>query len=245
MTTSIVSACDVSISYGARNVLEEVDMRVAPGRFIAMIGPNGGGKSSLLRVLAGTQAPSTGHVVRGGRVSLVAPSSNPPGDLTPFDLAGYGLASRRKFWQWSLAAEDALRVRDALARCELAERADDPVALLSAGEVQRAWIASALATAPDVLLVDEPTTHLDLKYQLAVLQTLRELSQAGVAIVAAIHDLTLAGRFADQVALVAARRLQCGPPDEILESHALSDAFGIAVSTYRHPQDGYLVCLPS
>ena len=78
MTTSIVSACDVSISYGARNVLEEVDMRVAPGRFIAMIGPNGGGKSSLLRVLAGTQAPSTGHVVRGGRVSLVAPSSNPP-----------------------------------------------------------------------------------------------------------------------------------------------------------------------
>ena len=136
-------------------------------------------------------------------------------------------------------------MRDALLRCELEQRADDPVALLSAGEVQRAWIAAALATAPDVLLVDEPTTHLDLKYQLGVLQTLRELSRAGVAIVAAIHDLTLAGRFADEIALVADRRLQCGPPDEILESRALSDAFGVAVSTYRHPQAGYLVCLPS
>ena len=245
MTMSIVSGRDIAISYGARHVLEGVDLSLAPGRFVAMIGPNGGGKSSLLRVLAGTQAPTAGHVVRTGRVALVAPSSNPPGDLTPFDLASYGLASRRKFWQWSLASDDAMRVRDALARCELSERANDPVALLSAGEVQRTWIAAALATAPDVLLVDEPTTHLDLKYQLAVLQTLRELARAGVAIVAAIHDLTLAGRLADEVALVAGCRLQCGPPDEILERRALSDAFGISVSTYRHPQDGYLVCLPS
>ena len=145
----------------------------------------------------------------------------------------------------SLAAGDEVRVREALARCERADRAADPVALLSAGEVQRAWIAAALAAAPELLLVDEPTTHLDLRYQLAVLQTLRELSRSGVAVVAAIHDLTLAGRFADEVALVAGRHVQCGPPDEVLESRALSDAFGVAVSTYRHPQAGYLVCLPS
>jgi iron complex transport system ATP-binding protein len=245
MMTAVARASGVSIRYGARQILQDVEISIAPGRFCAMIGPNGGGKSSLLRVLAGVQAPSAGSVVRTGRASLVAPSGDPPGDLTPFDLAGYGLAARRKFWQWSLAAPDELRVRQALARCELGERADDPVALLSAGEVQRVWIAAALATAPDLLLVDEPTTHLDLRYQLAVLQTLRELSRAGVAIVAAIHDLTLAGRFADEVALVAGGHLQCGPPDEILESRALSDAFGIAVSTYRHPQDGYLVCLPS
>jgi iron complex transport system ATP-binding protein len=243
--SAVVHARYLCIRYGHRHVLDDVEISVAPGRFVAMIGPNGGGKSSLLRVLAGTQAHNAGTVVRSGRASLVAPSGNPPGDLTPFDLAGYGLASRRKFWQWSLAAEDEIRVRQALARCELAERADDPVAALSAGEVQRAWIAAALATAPDLLLVDEPTTHLDLRYQLAMLQTLRELSRAGVAIVAAIHDLTLAGRFADEIALVAGRRLQSGPPDEILESRALSDAFGVAVSTYRHPQDGYLVCLPS
>lgn len=242
--TGVIQAHGVCIRYGARRVLDDVDIAIAPGRFVAMIGPNGGGKSSLLRVLAGTQAPDVGEVVRAGNISLVAPTGDPPGDLTPFDLAGYGLAARRKFWQWSLGAGDELRVRDALARCELADRADDPIALLSAGEVQRVWIAAALATAPDLLLVDEPTTHLDLRYQLAVLQTLHELTRSGVAVIAAIHDLTLAGRFADAVALVAGQRLQCGPPDEILESKALSEAFGVAVTTHRHPHDGYLVCLP-
>lgn len=241
----VVRAHSVCIRYGARRVLDDAGITIDAGRFVAMIGPNGGGKSSLLRVLAGTQSPTAGTIVRTGAVSLVAPLGDPPGDVTPFDLAAYGLAARRRFWQWSLAAGDEVRVREALARCELADRAADPVALLSAGEVQRAWIAAALAAAPELLLVDEPTTHLDLRYQLAVLQTLRELSRSGVAVVAAIHDLTLAGRFADEIALVAGRHVQCGPPDEVLESRALSDAFGVAVSTYRHPQAGYLVCLPS
>lgn len=236
---------DLGIDYGARSVFSRIDISLAGGRFMALIGPNGSGKSSLLRILAGAQQPTRGRVSRSGRVALIAPSGDPPGDLTPLDLASYGLSARRRFWQWSLSVADEQRIRDALMRADIADRADDPMTSLSAGEVQRAWIAAALATAPDVLLVDEPTTHLDLRFQVEILQTLAALAQSGVAVVAAIHDLTLAARFADDVALIANGKLQTGPADEVLESTTLSDAFGITVATHRHPQHGYLICLPS
>ncbi len=236
---------DLAINYGARNVFSGLNLSLIGGRFVALIGPNGSGKSSLLRVLGGAQPPTHGRVSRNGRVALIAPSGDPPGDLTPLDLASYGLSARRRFWQWSLSVGEEQRIRDALVRADIADRADDPMTSLSAGEVQRAWIAAALATAPDVLLVDEPTTHLDLRFQVEILQTLAALAASGVAVVVAIHDLTLAARFADEVALIANGTLQTGPADEILEATTLSDAFGITVGTHRHPQHGYLICLPS
>jgi iron complex transport system ATP-binding protein len=242
---SLLRGEDLSVHYGSRYVFSGLNVDVAGGRFIALIGPNGSGKSSLLRILAGTQVPNQGHVTRNARVALIAPAGDPPGDLTPFDLASYGLSAQRRFWQWSLSVNDEQRVRDALTRANIADRGDDPLTDLSAGEVQRAWIAAALATAPDVLLVDEPTTHLDLRFQVEILQTLATLATPGVAVMAAIHDLTLAARFADEIALIANGTLQAGPPEEILESGALSQAFGIAVATHRHPQHGYLICLPS
>lgn len=236
---------DLGVNYGARSVFSGINITVTGARFVALIGPNGSGKSSLLRVLAGAQQPTHGRVSRVGRVALIAPSGDPPGDLTPLDLASYGLSARRRFWQWSLSVTEEQRIRDALARANIADRALDPMTNLSAGEVQRAWIAAALATAPDVLFVDEPTTHLDLRFQVEILQTLSALAASGVCVVAAIHDLTLAARFADEVALIAHGKLQTGPADEILEAGTLSDAFGITVGTHRHPHDGYLICLPS
>ncbi|HEV2037609.1 MAG TPA: ABC transporter ATP-binding protein, partial [Candidatus Eremiobacteraceae bacterium] len=231
----------LAVTYGTRTVFRGLDIAVPSSRFVALIGPNGGGKSSLLRVLAGVQPPSAGTVTRAGRVALIAPAGDPPGDLTPLDLASYGLAMQRRFWQWSLPFEEERRIRDALARCNVIERADEPMTNLSTGEVQRVWIAAALVTAPDVLLVDEPTTHLDLRFQVEILQTLLNLTTTGVSVVVAIHDLTLASRFANDVALIANGRLQIGPPDEILEPGALSEAFGVSVSTHRHPEHGYLI----
>ena len=245
MSRTLVRGRGLCVSYGARTVFAGVDVELRRNRFVALIGPNGGGKSSLLRVLAGIQRPVAGQLERAGRVALIAPSVDPPGDLTPLDLAGYGLAVRRPFWRWALPPDEELRIREALARCNLAERGDDPVGALSAGEVQRAWIAAALVTAPDVLLVDEPTTHLDLRYQVEILQTLVALTRSGVSVVAALHDLTQASRFADDVALLAHGAMQVGPPDELLEPSALSHAFGVDVSTHRHPDEGYLICLPS
>ncbi len=235
----------LAVSYGARSVFRQLDIAVPPGRFVALIGPNGGGKSSLLRVLGGVQKPDAGRVSRAGKIALIAPSGDPPGDLTPMDLVAYGVAIRRRFWEWSLPRNEQQRIRAALARCNIADRADEPLSNLSAGEVQRTWIAAALATAPDVLLIDEPTTHLDLRFQVEMLQTLATLAESGVSIITAIHDLTLASRFADDVALLAHGRLSYGPPDELLEPSALSEAFGVKVSTHRHPDQGYLICLPT
>jgi ABC-type cobalamin/Fe3+-siderophores transport system ATPase subunit len=234
----------LAVRYGARTVFERVDVRIARSRFVAVIGPNGSGKSSLLRLLAGVQPPSSGQVSADGKVVLVAPSLDPPGDLTPLDLAAHALSVKRRFWQWKLPGADEQRIHQALERCNLSDRRYDALSSLSAGEVQRAWIATALATCPDVLLVDEPTTHLDLRFQIEILKMLAQLTESGVSVVSAIHDLTLAARFAHEVALIANGALTAGPPDEVLEAKTLSQAYGVDVWTHRHPRDGYLICLP-
>ncbi|MDQ6824152.1 MAG: ABC transporter ATP-binding protein [Candidatus Eremiobacteraeota bacterium] len=235
---------NLAVHYGTRRIFSSVNLGVSPRRFIALVGPNGSGKSSLLRVLAGLQKPAAGSVVSQGSSMLIAPSANPPADLTPFDLAAYGLALQRKPWQWGLPPAGHARIAAALERCSLTAHASSCVANLSAGEVQRAWIAAALAVDTDTLLIDEPTTHLDVRYQIEILHTLKALTQSGIAVVAAMHDLTLAARFTDDVALLADGRLVCGSPADILTPALLSDAFGIPVSLHRHPEEGYLICLP-
>jgi len=234
----------VSVRYGSRTIFSDVSLAVQPGSLTALVGPNGSGKSSLLRVLAGVQRPDAGTVTRSARTALIVSAVNPPPDVSPRELGDYGLALRRPWWRLTPTSADEAAARAALARTGLLERADEPIATLSAGEVQRAWIATALATGPDVLLIDEPTSHLDVRYQLEVLHTLRALAAGGVAVAAALHDLTLAARFAGTVALLAGGRLVSGPPEEVLVPPTLSAAFGIDVSVHRHPADGYLVCLP-
>ncbi|HXW75771.1 MAG TPA: ABC transporter ATP-binding protein, partial [Candidatus Eremiobacteraceae bacterium] len=214
------------------------------GSMTAIVGPNGSGKSSLLRVLAGAQRPGTGDVRTAGRVALIVSSINPPPDVTPRELVDYGLALRRPWWRLAPSAADTAATHAALASTGLTERADDAVATLSSGEIQRAWIAAALASSPAVLLVDEPTSHLDVRYQLDAMRMLSRLSRGGVAVAVAMHDLTLAARFADRIALLADGRLVSGPPEEILVAGAVRDAYGVEVTIHRHPTGGYLVCLP-
>ncbi|HYK54293.1 MAG TPA: ABC transporter ATP-binding protein [Candidatus Eremiobacteraceae bacterium] len=240
----MASVKGVSVRYGMRTIFSGVSLTLQPGSFTAIVGPNGSGKSSLLRVLARVQRPNTWSVADALGVALVASSVNPPSDVTPRELADYGLALRRPWWRLRPTANDETAVAAALERTGLDDRADDPVAQLSAGEVQRAWIAAALATSARTLLIDEPTTHLDLRYQVEILETLKTLTSSGVAIAAAIHDLTLAARFADTIALLAGGTIVSGPPVEVLEPEALRRAFGVAVTIHRHPDEGYLVCLP-
>lgn len=242
--TDVAGVSGVSVRYGKRTIFSDAALALQPGTFTAIVGPNGSGKSSLLRVLAGLQRPDAGTVTRAAGTSLIVSSVNPPSDVSPRALADYGLALRRPWWRFAPSPSDAAAVESALSQTGLLDRADDPVVTLSAGEVQRAWIAAALATSARTLLIDEPTSHLDLRYQLEVLHTLRALATSGVAVAAAIHDLTLAARFADAVALLAGGRLTSGSPEAIFDARALGDAFGIDVSIHRHPSDGYLVCLP-
>jgi iron complex transport system ATP-binding protein len=177
-------------------------------------------------------------------VAFIASSASPPPDVTPAELADYGLALRRPWWRLAPGPGDEEAVLRALERTGLTERARDPVSTLSDGEIQRAWIAAALAVGAQTLLIDEPTSHLDLRYQLDVLQTLKGLTATGVAVAAAVHDLTLAARFADAIALLADGKLKSGRPADVLEPRAVAAAFGIEVTIFPHPTEGYLVCLP-
>jgi len=242
--TDVTSVRGASVRYGSRTIFSDATLALEPGTLTAVVGPNGSGKSSLLRLFAGAQCPSGGAATRAAGTSLIVSSVSPPSDVTPRALADYGLALRRPWWRFAPDAADAAAVQSALAQTGLTDRADDAVVTLSDGEVQRAWIAAALATSAQTLLIDEPTSHLDLRYQLEVLQTLRQLADGGAAVAAAIHDLTLAARFADRIALLAGGRLTSGTPDEIFDGAALRDAFGVGISVHRHPSEGYLVCLP-
>ena len=229
--------------YGQRRVFDALDVDVQGGSLRAIVGPNGAGKSSLLRVLAGVQTPSAGSVTRAKRISLISPSSRLPADVTPRELAGYGPALHRPWWRLGVPDEERALVDAALARVGLSDRADDAAADLSDGEVQRAWLAAALATSPSAVLIDEPTTHLDLRYQIEVMTMLCELARGGIAIVTAIHDLTLAARFADSISLLAAGFIVTGAPEAVLDATALTRAFGVRITTHRDPIGGFIVCL--
>ncbi len=244
MSDAVLKAADVSFAYGEQAVFAGLSLGVRAGRLVALVGPNGSGKSTLLRVLAGLARPGSGRVEAATRPALVVCGQTPPPDVTPRELAAYALSARRAAWVWRTQPQDESAISQALQRCGLAGYAQTPVSLLSAGEVQRAWIACALVVNARILLVDEPTAHLDLRFAVEVLELLRELTANGVAVVAALHDLTMAARFAHDVALLAGGRLSCGPPEEILEARALSEAFGVRVTTHRHPELGHVVCLP-
>jgi len=174
-----VAAHGLSVAYGRRGVFADAAITLDAGRLTALVGPNGAGKSSLLRVLAGIQRPQSGAVERCTRVALIATSLALPPDVTPAQLSSYVLALRRPWWRLWPDDTERSAVQAALERTGLLDRADDSATTLSAGEIQRAWIAAALAADAGVLLVDEPTTHLDLRYQLEVLRMLKTLARSG------------------------------------------------------------------
>ena len=241
--TAALEGHGLAVSYGSRRIFADLELRTEAGRLTALIGPNGAGKSSLLRVLAGVQQPTCGTVERRARAALIATALSLPPDVTPAQLAGYLLALRAPWWRLNRTAPERAAITAALKQTGLSDRADDPAANLSNGELQRAWIAAAIATGAGALLIDEPTTHLDIRYQLEVLATLKVLARTGQAVLIAIHDLTLAARFADSVALLAGGALQFGTPQAVIRPEALSPAFGVDIEV-RSDLEGHLVCVP-
>jgi len=233
----------LAVAYGTRRVFAGLDVRVESGCLTALIGPNGAGKSSLLRVLAGVQAPASGVVERHARAALIATAQSLPPDVTPAQLAGYLVALRAPWWRLHRNVQERTAIVAALEQTGLSDRADDPAEHLSTGELQRAWIAAALATGAGALLIDEPTTHLDVRYQLEVLRVLRALARAGHAVLVAIHDLTLAARFADAVALLAGGVLEVGAPESVIAPQTLAPAFGVDVEIQRDAE-GNIICTP-
>ena len=246
-----IEATGVHAAYGERQVLRGVDLRMEQGTVTALAGPNGVGKSTLLRAVAGALRPSEGSVrvmgtdvyAIGGRerarlVAMVPQNPDLPRGTTALEVTLMGRNPHLGLLAWESAADvdialAALRMTDAE---ELAER---PVHELSGGERQRVAIAMAMAQETPVVLLDEPTANLDLAYQPVIMRLLRELAAAGKTVVTAVHDLTLAGQFCDDVALVGDGRVVAyGAPESTLTPEAIRQVYGAETLVLEHPETG-------
>lgn len=250
----LLQARDVSVSHGARRVLEEISLSLDRGARVAIVGANGSGKSTLLRALLGLARLDRGEVLLGGapvsslarveiarRVTLVLQDTHVEVPITVRELIELGRHPHRGT---ARASDDRARVEAAIARVDLGALADRDVRTLSGGELQRAHLARALAQDTPTLLLDEPTSSLDLGHQHALLGTLRALSDEGRAIGVVLHDLALAARWAERVIVLSKGRILAdGAPREVITAETIERAFGVRARVLD--VDGALAVLPA
>ena len=254
-----LSAHDISVSYQDHAVLKGLSLDIAPGKITALCGPNGCGKSTLLRSLAGLQAISGGHVKVNGRalasykrrelaqtLTMLAQFNQIPEGLTVAELVAYGRYAFGSIFSGTSNA-DRTAVAEALSATGLQDYAERQVTALSGGERQRAWVAMALAQECGILLLDEPTTYLDIHHQIDVLRALRDLNrERGLTIVWVLHELNQAAAFSDHIVLMRAGKiLHQGTPEAMIDPVCLSETFGLPMLRLNHPETGEPVCLPS
>ncbi|KZE90759.1 ABC transporter ATP-binding protein [Microbacterium sp. TNHR37B] len=254
----LLQARGLSAGYPGRTVIDGLDLTVAPGRITMIIGANASGKSTLLGTLARLRAPLEGTVELDGAdvaslprrafartVGLLPQHPAAPDGITVAELVSRGRHPHRGMFQrWS--AEDSAIVDAAMRRTGVAELADRIVGDLSGGQRQRVWIAMALAQAPRILLLDEPTTFLDLSHQLEVLDLLRDLNRTeGTTIVVVLHELNLAARYADDlVVLHEGRVVAHGSPVDVLTAEVVEQAFALHALVMPDPLTSTPLVIP-
>lgn len=259
MTTHRLVADAVTLGYGDRVVVDDLTLPIAPGRITAIVGANGSGKSTLLRALARLLRPNAGQVLLDGTaiatrptreiartLGLLPQSPVAPEGIAVADLVGRGRhPHQRMLARWS--PHDYAAVATALEATGIADLADRAVDELSGGQRQRVWIAMALAQETDILLLDEPTTFLDVAHQMEVLDLLADLNAArGTTIVMVLHDLNLAARYADELVALRDGRLHAvGAPDEIVTDALVREVFGLDCSVIPDPLTGKPLVLPA
>ncbi|GAA1007090.1 ABC transporter ATP-binding protein [Nocardiopsis tropica] len=245
---SRLGARAVSSGYGQVTVLDDLSLDIPTGLVTTIIGPNGCGKSTLLRTLARLIKPSSGQVVLDGTdiatmktkqvattMGLLPQSPTAPEGLTVADLVARGRHPHQSWLrQWS--SDDADVVDAALSQTGVRDLADRPVDSLSGGQRQRVWISMTLAQGTDLLLLDEPTTYLDLSHALDVLDLVDELSGQGRTVVMVLHDLNLAIRYSDHlVAMRDGAIVAQGAPQDIISEEMLADVFGLQSKVIDDP----------
>ena len=252
-----LSAHGVTLSYGGEPIVRDVSLEVPEGGLTAIIGPNGCGKSTLLKAFARSLKPDSGQIALHGKdlhsyrgkaaarhIALL-----PQSPIAPDGITVRGLVRRGRFphhtllRQWSPQDESAIAF--ALDRTGLEAIADVQTSELSGGQRQRAWIAMVLAQQTELLLLDEPTTFLDIAHQYEVLELCAELNREGRTIVAVLHDLNQAARFASHLVVMRAGVLHAqGPPSEVLTAELVGDVFGLPCDIVPDPRTGTPMVVP-
>ncbi len=253
-----LAADAVTLAYERRTIAERLSLDIPTGSFTVVVGPNACGKSTLLRALARVLAPAAGRVVLDGRaiteypakevarrLGLLPQSSIAPEGITVADLVARGRHPHQGlFRQWSVADEAA--VAAALAATNTAELAGRPVDELSGGQRQRVWVAMVLAQETPLLLLDEPTTFLDIAHQYELLELLRGLHRAGDrTLVAVLHDLNQAARYADHLVVMRdGEVVATGDPGEVLTAELVERVFGLPCTIVPDPHTGTPLVVP-
>ncbi|WP_442931000.1 ABC transporter ATP-binding protein [Micromonospora sp. NBC_00389] len=257
-TTHTLAVESLMLGYKDRVVIESLDLVVPPGKITAIVGANACGKSTLLRSMSRLLAPRAGHVLLDGKqvhrlpakqlartLGLLPQSPTAPEGITVADLVGRGRnPHQRVLSRWS--REDDAAVAAALDATQTADLADRAVDELSGGQRQRVWIAMALAQQTDLLLLDEPTTFLDVSHQVEVLDLLTDLNLTrGTTIVMVLHDLNLAARYADHLIALAASKLHAaGEPAQVLTQECVRAVFGLESQVIIDPTSEKPLMLP-
>jgi iron complex transport system ATP-binding protein len=248
----------VDIAYGHRCVVENFNFVVPHQCFTALLGPNGSGKSTVLRAFAALVKPSTGSIVLDGRdmakqptrevarrVGVLLQGPVAPEGLTVADLVRQGRYPHQSiFSRWS--HEDQQACDEALMLTGMTDLAERPLDTLSGGQRQRAWIAMTLAQQTETILLDEPTTYLDLEHQIELMKLLTKLVvERGKTIVAVLHDINQAARYAQHIALLKNGRIAgAGTPDEVISAEAIANVFNVKSIVIRDPVADTPLCIP-
>ncbi|MFF8095050.1 ABC transporter ATP-binding protein [Streptomyces sp. NPDC016675] len=245
---SRLTARGLTVGYGGRTVIDELDVEIPPGVITTIIGPNGCGKSTLLRTLSRLLKPTRGTVVLDGedigtlrtrdvakKLGLLPQAPVAPDGLTVSDLVARGRHPHQSWLrQWS--SDDAAVVESALAMTGVSDLADRPVDSLSGGQRQRVWISMTLAQGTDLLLLDEPTTYLDLAHAIDVLDLVDDLHESGRTVVMVLHDLNLATRYSDHLVVMREGAILAqGHPRDVVTAELLSEAFGLRARVIDDP----------
>lgn len=246
------------LGYDGRTIIDGLDLEVPVGRITAIVGPNGSGKSTLLRGLARLMTPESGRVTLDGRdvrsfgarefarrVAVLPQQPVAPDGVLVSELVARGRHPHRG-WFGGRSSDDDRIVAEALEATETADLASRPVAELSGGQRQRVWIAMVLAQRAGIVLLDEPTSFLDVAHQLELLDLLTQSNrQHGTTVVMVLHELNLAARYADHLVVVDGGRIRgAGRPAEVMTAQTVADAFGLECLVTDDPVSGSPLVVP-
>ena len=246
LNTPLLNVKNVSWGIANKSILNDINLQISPGKFVGLIGPNGAGKSSLLRCLYRFNRPTSGQITFNNhdiwqlksenyakQVAVVLQETPSQFNLSVFDVIALGLTPHKSLFS-SVTNIDKQKITQAINTVGLEQHSNQSFESLSGGEKQRALIARAIVQQPQLLIMDEPTSHLDVKYQIQVMELAKSL---GVTVFASFHDLNLAAAMCDELLVIKNGEItHSGTPTQVLTENMLAEVFGVCAQVNSHPQ---------